>query len=901
MTIGPVRVDFLGGVAIVPDKAVSGGGRYVSVADNVDLRSGLPRCISAPSLVGPAARGASHMFYFRGKVWQSSNDRHYVAMLNGNTEMVFWSEEGQYPIKSINGISAAIGTIVPRSAPSVDGVAGSLVVSTVSVNAERNSGNLSAGEVSYRIAVKKGNSIYAPSGSHRVTNQQGDSNTLTWSSVDGADAYVIFGRTPASERVLVEVSPGTTTWRDNGTIAENGSFAQSYEMDSAVRYACTFVRDIGGVKDESGLGPPSPEAPSSSARMLTFNLETDGYFDQPMVDVVDTPSVMVWDSATVARDFQIDSIELNQVTGRLDVVVLQPMGILSGDKVRFNLTDPAWAGVQLEVAVISDTKFSVSGRSVPSDSMPVLNGVTVIETVVEVFNVSSIPTDGSPVYFAGTEAVAMGIAGATRIIDPRLGSRLVFRIPVWVDDGYNNTYGTSEYLNAKYVVGDGRIAYRRIYRSGDTGKWLLVDEIGAHVQAYEDAKPTITLGDEPTSFYNDGAVDINFGPPPKGLTNLCEYMGMLFGIDGNRIRWTPPGMHDAWPEQYSTPAMEYRPVGLLPAGPLMVFCQDRVLRMDGSTPSSLSLTNTNISDGCVAPHTAKSTPVGIMWLARRGVMLSDGMSAKCVTESRISGDFFVKRNSYGQVIADTGTEEPGKPNGIWYPTIATAAYAEAFADGIAMNQYPYPIWTSNVADDVTNQIASFVHNGKYTLYWRDMTDGEFEAHTALQLDLQMDGMPITTMGLKAAWVDVDSLETPRAIVIAGQPDVGELQFLATYAHAPEGVSWSNEDGASTIKMPSPVMGGIAEVSYIKFKVNISTYVGTDMFYIVVKRLTTGDTYTVSRGDSRIVINGDEVTLTPTLPLPPKFGRYTFELVHAGDSKVVTLIPFDQSRMLIIPG
>lgn len=758
-----VRIGFTGGVATIPDKAVMGGDNYVTVADNVDLRSGLPKPIKAPAYDADLTSGTKQIFHYNGRTIASSTRRSYVAGMYGNTERIFYTDSSTKPMKMVNGVLANLGTGRPLTPPDVTYGASLQPTNIVATAGAAGSGNLSEGVHYYRIAAKIDGCIMPPSGPISVSTVAGANVVITWSAITDAEGYVIFGRSQGAERVITELAANICTWTDGGTSPESGALASSYDSTSSVKYAYSFVRNVEGMIDEGTLSVPSDTINGSLGRTITFDPTVDGFFEQNTTSgaydtaITVSSGITMYASDDVTHGYSwktISTIFANEGNGQIEFTTSTNHGYDTGDKVYFELADENWAHNTFEIIKMTDTKFCVKDMVAPTDTVPVTNGVIAAKTKVVHGETLAVPVDeDNAVYFTGTavwgsDAVA---SGAMFRVNSKVSST------AFIIDRYTETTLTSAgaSITFKYVPYNGYYKYRRLYRVGDTSSWMLVKELDIWETSFTDATPAYNLGATPDSYYEENGMLIVFSPPPLGLTGLTEHLGMLFGIVNNTIRWTPVNYQDAWPEVYSTPPFEYRPLALISSrGGLIILCEDGLYRLDGQDPSGMTLSKTNVEDGCIAPYSVqKMTNGGFAYLSKRGVMLCDGVNATCITDKKVPGSFFRQPTKYSSAIGHW-----------WIPTMGSHAYASlAYPDGIDYNPYSYPMATSNPIPKPIEDIGSFTVGGKYYLYWMSNCVGSYEANTCTCIDVEADGYPITTMGLKTDWVHVDSLEIARCI------------------------------------------------------------------------------------------------------------------------------------------
>ena len=308
----------------------------------------------------------------------------------------------------------------------------------------------------------------------------------------------------------------------------------------------------------------------------------------------------------------------------------------------------------------------------------------------------------------------------------------------------------------KWTPSNGYYKTWNVYRTGPGGFFQLVEKVDIYNNIYNDTTSAGYLGVEPKSYYTDtgifGSVNVDFNVPPDDLTGLTSHYGMLFGISGNTVRWTPTGQPDAWPINFMI-QFSFRPLVLKSfAQGLIVLCEDAIYRIDGNQPSSLSQSKTPVEDGCIAPHSVQATTAGLVYLSKRGIMLFDGMRAICVSDTKISA-----RNIYGP----SKLLEP--VNFWWIPTKLGYFYSNfASLDTVLQtDKTGNRLYNTKPFETPIYEIGSFVHYGKYYMYF---TGTEFyEGQTCIVVDFQVQGFPITTIGMKAEHVFVDEFEEAYAL------------------------------------------------------------------------------------------------------------------------------------------
>lgn len=769
------------GINVVQDKAILGDG-WTTVSDNVDLRSGMPRALKGPVEIETVATGFNRLFEYRGKFHLSALYRDYVAEFVDGIERIYYTEYGESPRKIISGTDAALGTLYPQAAPTV-ATTKQLVPGTLTLT-QSLGGSLAKGLRSYRVAAETPDGIQSPSGKV-VVNIAADNSqvALSWTSVFGAVSYHIFGGVEDDEREIKEVPSTYVTWTDTGAYPPSGDFASSYITTNPYTYIYTFVRDVKSVQDESGPSTASYPITTTYGRRVSFDILNDGYFGQAEAVAI-TGGISYTPSGL--SPIGISGYEYNSSLLQVKFTTLSPHGFSTFDKVYFtNLYDSNWTGQTLPViADLTDTSvFYVKNMPMPDPTTTatvVTGGPFSVGSIYTVTNVGT-TTDwaalgatgvtGTVFKAATTGGTGDGVATQSAACYP---ARTVIDIgatgPTATDcmyvkyNGSGSTYkaqsvtGTTvsvDLLSAsggtvsevRYIPNNNYYKYRNLYRTGDAGGYFLVKQLDIWEPYYDDGISVTNLGNPPDSFYQQNGVEVFFEPPPKGMQSLVSHYGMLFAIEGYNVRWTPIGKQDAWPENFNQ-TFPYKPIALASfAQGLIVLCEDALYRLDGNDPTRLSLSKTRAENGCVAPHTVQKTHAGLLYLSKRGVMLFDGMDARCITDQRITPRFLFGPSSLSTDI-----------DYWWHPTLWGYNYANLCTqDGISTEVVnAYPLENTVPISGIQNDLRSFYHLGKYYLYWT--ASSNYEANTCIVIDLQVEGFPITTMGMKIVDACVNELE-----------------------------------------------------------------------------------------------------------------------------------------------
>jgi len=359
------------------------------------------------------------------------------------------------------------------------------------------------------------------------------------------------------------------------------------------------------------------------------------------------------------------------------------------------------------------------------------------------------------------------------------------------------------------VPNNGYIKYWNIYRAGDTGStFTFVSQQPIGTLTFTDTIGTTGLGEAlPTEYvdpYSNG--EVVFQPPPADLLSPQVYNGMLCGIDGNYVRWTPTDLPDAWPSIYSQ-SFAFPPQCLLNyGGGLYVFCEHGIFRFDGNFPGQMSLTQLH-ADGCIAPFSPRIIGEHIIYLAKRGLTLINGMIANCITERFVPYRLITEPSAYlgglepfGDSIdgGHASTEffgaslDGGNASTIFTSSISggSAGSSQPFwwitternsAYGALLDAGMNPIPASDYFGLVTAkdkpitgliyEARSFVWQNKYYLYYSNYPTNDFIGNPCwcvdlgiIQMAFTLPNYPISTLGFKPTDVHVSSTGECYALI-----------------------------------------------------------------------------------------------------------------------------------------
>lgn len=183
-----------------------------------------------------------------------------------------------------------------------------------------------------------------------------------------------------------------------------------------------------------------------------------------------------------------------------------------------------------------------------------------------------------------------------------------------------------------------------VYRAGNgTGFQLAASRLPWSQTEWEDDVDTTALGVTLPTFYTDSAgIDTLYAPAPASLRFPCMHAGRMYGIAGDRtVRWTPAGVYDAWPAVFSTPFQDAIPMALVSSSAgLVVLCDTAIWVGHPVSDSVMQWQKVVGGTGCIAPATAKATPLGVVFLSDAGLKAFIPETGKVVD---LLGDRFNKR------------------------------------------------------------------------------------------------------------------------------------------------------------------------------------------------------------------------------------------------------------------
>lgn len=297
------------------------------------------------------------------------------------------------------------------------------------------------------------------------------------------------------------------------------------------------------------------------------------------------------------------------------------------------------------------------------------------------------------------------------------------------------------------------ITGRRLYRIGDVTQFLRVAEVAIEEPSFIDTVATVNLGNGPSSYYVENGIQVIFAPPPANLEKVVFHNGMLVGISGNQIRWTPVNAPDAWPEIF-TMSPGSQPMNLASnGGSVIVLCLDHIGRLEMISPTQVLYQKSLAEQGCTAPYSVCKTMRGIVYLSAEGLMMFDAAANGSwpIFQNRLIRNFFL------------APSVPTTPYGHWW-TPANKSFGYNFLSrdlpGAKRAGMAAQFDTRPTIPNPFLSPRGFYANGRYYLYYSGESyaspavNANYSHHAMLEVDLRTPEPVGTFHGLRpmAAWV-----------------------------------------------------------------------------------------------------------------------------------------------------
>ena len=189
-------------------------------------------------------------------------------------------------------------------------------------------------------------------------------------------------------------------------------------------------------------------------------------------------------------------------------------------------------------------------------------------------------------------------------------------------------YGTITVDNLE-IPTDPQVDERRLYRIGGTlTAFSLVAKLDIAVTSYVD---NVGDNDIPGNLLDS---ETNF-PPVENLKYLMESYAMMFAADGDKLRFTPIGTPDYWPQTYylnfprPITGLARTPIGIL------VFNTFETWLITGTGPLALAQQLLTGSQGCINGDSVVNIEGTAYWASTDGICVSNGGQVEIVTRFKL--------------------------------------------------------------------------------------------------------------------------------------------------------------------------------------------------------------------------------------------------------------------------
>jgi hypothetical protein len=173
-------------------------------------------------------------------------------------------------------------------------------------------------------------------------------------------------------------------------------------------------------------------------------------------------------------------------------------------------------------------------------------------------------------------------------------------------------------INSIPVSADPQVDKKRLYRiGGDLTSLTLVVELTNATTSYVDELADVDLLG--TILSTSIAL-----PAPSDLAFLTEAYAMLFAAQGSKLRFTPIGKPDQWPELYFLQFdADITGIAAVTNG-ILVFTEFKTFIVTGTGPTSLSQQPLTTNQGCLAFESVQVLSGAALWVSSDGICLSNG-------------------------------------------------------------------------------------------------------------------------------------------------------------------------------------------------------------------------------------------------------------------------------------
>lgn len=204
--------------------------------------------------------------------------------------------------------------------------------------------------------------------------------------------------------------------------------------------------------------------------------------------------------------------------------------------------------------------------------------------------------------------------------------------------------GASSVTMSKVASTDPQVDFIRVYRvGGNIGEFTLVSTTANTTGNFVDSVTDINL--EGSLLESD-----NYREAPTGLQYLTEAYDVLFGALGRTLYFTPIGVPDAWPPEFSINFdMDITGIAACANG-VLVMTLDKTYLVTGTGPTTFTRQALRGDQGCIAFRSIQQVAQGaVVWASRDGLCVSNGGEPIVITK-RMLGD--IKLNPARSIVVD---------------------------------------------------------------------------------------------------------------------------------------------------------------------------------------------------------------------------------------------------------
>lgn len=176
---------------------------------------------------------------------------------------------------------------------------------------------------------------------------------------------------------------------------------------------------------------------------------------------------------------------------------------------------------------------------------------------------------------------------------------------------------------------DAQVDKVRIYRiGGNVTAFTLVDTVNEGTTSYTDDTPD-------TELTGTILASADYDPAPVGLKYLVEAYAMLFGALGDKLRFTPIGKPDAWPDNFFLDFPEDITGISKTAIGLLVHTYYKTYLVTGTGPTAFAQQILANDQGCISHDSIRETKDTALWISTDGLCASDGSDVKVLSRDKL--------------------------------------------------------------------------------------------------------------------------------------------------------------------------------------------------------------------------------------------------------------------------